>query len=167
MQLIIVLMWISLITNDVGRIFMGLLALFLFLWVSILVFTSYSIGLSLFYLLLLRVFNIFSVMVLCLLHLANIFLLWLVLSFSLWCLLIKGSLIFFFCFLGPLLWHMEVPRLGVESELQLQAYNTATATPDPSHILDLHCSLQQSWILNPPSKARDQTRVLTDTVSGS
>ena len=24
---------------------------------------------------------------------------------------------FFFCFLGPYLWHMEVRRLGVESEL--------------------------------------------------
>ena len=27
--------------------------------------------------------------------------------------------------------HVEVPRLGVESELQLQAYITATATQDP------------------------------------
>ena len=33
-------------------------------------------------------------------------------------------------FLGPHLWHMEVPSLGVESELQLPAYATATATPD-------------------------------------
>ena len=32
----------------------------------------------------------------------------------------------FFCFLQPHLWHMEVPRLGVESELQLPAYATAT-----------------------------------------
>ena len=30
---------------------------------------------------------------------------------------------------------MEVPRLGVESELQLPAYATATATPDLSPIL--------------------------------
>ena len=29
---------------------------------------------------------------------------------------------------------MEVLRLGVESELQLPAYTTATATPDPSHV---------------------------------
>ena len=29
---------------------------------------------------------------------------------------------------------MEVLRLGVESELQLLAYTTATATPDPSHV---------------------------------
>ena len=27
-------------------------------------------------------------------------------------------------------WHMELPRLGVESVLQLQAYTTATATTD-------------------------------------
>ena len=30
-------------------------------------------------------------------------------------------------FLGPHLWYMEVPRLGVELELQLLAYTTATA----------------------------------------
>ena len=36
----------------------------------------------------------------------------------------------FFSGLQP--WHMEVPRLGVESELQLPAYTTATATQDPS-----------------------------------
>ena len=33
--------------------------------------------------------------------------------------------------LGPHPQHMEVPRLGVESALQLVAYTTATATPDP------------------------------------
>ena len=38
----------------------------------------------------------------------------------------------FFCFLGPHPQHMEVPRLGVKSELQLQAYATAIATRDPS-----------------------------------
>ena len=32
------------------------------------------------------------------------------------------------CFLGPYLRHMEVPRLGIESELQLPAYITAMAT---------------------------------------
>ena len=47
----------------------------------------------------------------------------------------------FIVFLGPHPWHMEVPRLGVESELQLPAYTAATATPDPSRICDLHhCS---------------------------
>ena len=34
--------------------------------------------------------------------------------------------------LGPHPWHMEVPRLGAESELQLPAYTIATATPDLS-----------------------------------
>ena len=37
-----------------------------------------------------------------------------------------------FCpFLGPHPQHMEVPRLEAKSELQLPAYATATATPDP------------------------------------
>ena len=44
---------------------------------------------------------------------------------------------------------MEVPVLGAESELQLQAYATAMGTPDPSHIYDLLHSLQQCCILNP------------------
>ena len=34
---------------------------------------------------------------------------------------------FFFSFLGPYPWYMEVPRPGVKSELQLPAYTTATA----------------------------------------
>ena len=33
---------------------------------------------------------------------------------------------------------MEVPRLGVKSELQPLAYDTATAMPDPSPICNLH-----------------------------
>ena len=45
--------------------------------------------------------------------------------------------------LGLLSWHMEVPRLGVESELQLPAYITATAMPDPSCVCDLHHSSRQ------------------------
>jgi len=43
-------------------------------------------------------------------------------------------LFFFFVFLGLHLWHMEVPRLGVNSELQqLLAYTTATAMLDLSY----------------------------------
>ena len=53
--------------------------------------------------------------------------------------------------------------LGVESELQLLAYSTATAMPDLSHICNLRHSLQQRWILNLLSKARDQTCILMDT----
>ena len=36
----------------------------------------------------------------------------------------------FVFFSGPHQRHMEVPRLGIESELQLPAYATGTATPD-------------------------------------
>ena len=49
---------------------------------------------------------------------------------------------------------MEVPRPGVKLELQLPAYSTATATPDPSHICDLQHSSWQRWVLNPLSEAR-------------
>ena len=65
-------------------------------------------------------------------------------------------------FLGPHPQHMEVPRLGVKSELQLPAYTTATETQDPSGICDLHRSSQQCQILNPLSEIRGQTRILTD-----
>ena len=74
---------------------------------------------------------------------------------------------FFFCFLGLHLWHMKVSRPGVESELQLLAYTTAPATPDPSRICKLHHSLQQQRILNPLSEARDRTHIFTDIMSGS
>jgi len=67
---------------------------------------------------------------------------------------------FVFVFLGPQLWHTEVPRLGVKSELQPLFYTIATATPDPSCICDLHHSSWQRWIFNPLSKARDRTRNL-------
>ena len=57
---------------------------------------------------------------------------------------------------------MEVSSLGVESELQLLAYTTATATSDLSRVCDLHHSSQQHQILNPLSKARDQICILMD-----
>ena len=46
-------------------------------------------------------------------------------------------------FLWPRPWHMEVPRLGVHSELQLPVYTTVTATPDLSHVCHLHHSSGQ------------------------
>ena len=52
---------------------------------------------------------------------------------------------------------MEVPRLGVESELHLPAYITATATRDSSCVCDLHCRSWQCQILNPLREARDHT----------
>ena len=48
-----------------------------------------------------------------------------------------------------------------------EAYTTATATPDPSHISDLYYSLWQCWILNPLSKARDWTCIFTEATSGT
>ena len=72
-----------------------------------------------------------------------------------------------FCFFFPgervlHLQHMEVPRLGIELELQLPAYTTATATQDLSCVCDLHHSSRQHRILNPLCEARDQTHVLMD-----
>ena len=67
-----------------------------------------------------------------------------------------------FVFLGPHPQQMEVPRLGVELEVQPLAYARATAMPDPSSVCDLHHSSQQRRILNPLRKARDQTRILVD-----
>lgn len=57
--------------------------------------------------------------------------------------------VFFFCFLGPQVQHIEVPKLGVESELKLLAYAIAMATRDPRHIC------------NPYTIAHGNTRSLT------
>ena len=58
---------------------------------------------------------------------------------------------FFLVFLGLHPQHMEVPWLGVKSELQLPAYTIATAIPDLSHSLWQHLTLnplsEASWIL--------------------
>ena len=58
---------------------------------------------------------------------------------------------------------MEISRLGLESELQLPAYTSATATPDLSCIFELHCSSWQHQILDPLNEARGQTRILKET----
>ena len=59
-----------------------------------------------------------------------------------------------FLFLWPQLPYVEVPGLGVESELQLLAHTTATAILFPG---DLCHTMWRRWTLNPLSKARDQT----------
>ena len=69
-------------------------------------------------------------------------------------------LFIYFAFLGLHLWHMAVPRLGVQSGLQLPAYTTATAMQDSNHICGLHHSHWQRQILNPLSEARDGARNL-------
>ena len=57
---------------------------------------------------------------------------------------------------------MEIPRLGVELELELLVYTIATLMQDPSLVCDLHHSLWQRQILKPLSEARDPTCVLMD-----
>ena len=53
---------------------------------------------------------------------------------------------------------MEVPRLGIKSELQLLVYTTDTAMWDLSCVCTLHNSSQQHQILNLLSEARDWAR---------
>ena len=70
---------------------------------------------------------------------------------------------FLFPFLGPHLQHMEVPRLGVESELQLQSYTIATATRDLSPISRPTLQLEATLDPQPLREARDQTHILIDS----
>ena len=65
-----------------------------------------------------------------------------------------GTGFILFYFLEPHLQHMEIPRLGAKSELQLQAYATATATQDPSHVCNLHHSSKQHQILTHWARTR-------------
>ena len=60
------------------------------------------------------------------------------------------TIFFFFVFLGPCSQPMDVPRIGVKSELQTPAYATATTTQiqGPS-VCDLYCSSWHCQILNP------------------
>ena len=57
---------------------------------------------------------------------------------------------------------MEVLRLGVKSELQLLAYATTTAMPDPSHVCKLHQNSRQHQVLNPLIEARGHTCILVE-----
>ena len=70
--------------------------------------------------------------------------------------------LFIFCLLGPHPQHMEVPRLGIQWELQPPEYTTATAMQDLSWVCHLFHSSQQRQILNPLIEARDRTHVLMD-----
>ena len=81
----------------------------------------------------------------------------------------KALAVFFFFFFSPFfflglhLQHKEVPRLGVELELQLPAYTTARAMQDLSRICNLCHSSRQRKLLNPLSGARDRTHILLVT----
>ena len=65
--------------------------------------------------------------------------------------------VFVFYFLGLYTQHMEFPKLGVKSELQLLPYTIATAMPDLSFVCNPQHSSWQRRILNQLSKARDWT----------
>ena len=67
---------------------------------------------------------------------------------------VGAGVFFLFVCLEPLMQHTEVSR-------SLQAYTTATATWDLSHICNLHNS-GRHLIFNPLSKARDRNCVLMD-----
>ena len=57
---------------------------------------------------------------------------------------------------------MEVPRLGVKSELQLPTYATATATAMRAVSSIYTAAHGNAMILNPLSKARDWAHILMD-----
>ena len=59
--------------------------------------------------------------------------------------------------------HMQVPRLGVESKLQLLAYTTAPATPDLSQESPTYTAHSNTCSLTQLSEARDQTYILMHT----
>ena len=65
---------------------------------------------------------------------------------------------FFLRFSGLHLRHMEILRLGVQSELQLPAYTTTM--PDLSCVCDLHHSSRQCQILNSLREDKNETRNL-------
>ena len=59
---------------------------------------------------------------------------------------------------------MEVPSLGVESELQLLSYTSQPPQQwEPSHVCNLHHSSQQHWIPDPLIEARGGTHILMDS----
>ena len=58
----------------------------------------------------------------------------------------------FFFFLELHSWHMEVPRLGVKSELQLLAYATVTATQESSCICDYTTAQGNARSLTHPAR---------------
>ena len=62
----------------------------------------------------------------------------------------------FFCFLGLHLWHMDVPRLGVESAAAAGLYHSHGNVGSEPRMCP---TPQLRAILNPLIEARDQTRI--------
>ena len=77
---------------------------------------------------------------------------------------VNGSVLLF-CFVLFLLFRATpAAHRGsqVRGRIETTAYATATAMWDPRRFCDLHHSSWQRQILNPLSKARDGTLILTD-----
>ena len=72
-----------------------------------------------------------------------------------------GFFLFFPGLLRLHLWHMEVPRLGVESEPQLLAYTTTTAMPIRDAFATHTIAPGNARSFNPLREARDQTCIFT------
>ena len=74
-------------------------------------------------------------------------------------------LLFFFCLFRVTPKAYRSSQARVKKELQLLAYTTAPAMPDPNCPFDLYHSSWQRWILNPLRhfEARDPTCLLMDT----
>ena len=70
--------------------------------------------------------------------------------------------VFLFVCLCLLAFSRAAPAAYGDSQARGLIRATATATPDPSRICDPHHSSWQHQILNPLSKARDQTCLLMD-----
>ena len=76
------------------------------------------------------------------------------------------SFVFFVVVVVAISWAAPAAYGGSQArgqiELQLPVYATAMIMWDPSHICNLHHSLQQRQILNPLGEAKYLTRVLVD-----
>ena len=72
---------------------------------------------------------------------------------------------FFFFFLGPHLWHVEVPRLGVSWSCSCSLHRSHGNTRSKPHLQPTQLATTPDP--NPLSEARDQTRIITETMSGS
>ena len=76
---------------------------------------------------------------------------------------------FFFFFFCPfaISWAAPTAYGGSQARGPIRAVATGLrqshSSVDPSCVCDLHHSSQQHWILNPLSKARNQTCILMDT----
>ena len=68
--------------------------------------------------------------------------------------------LFFFSFFRAAPWHIDIPRLGVELELQLPTMATPTAMWVQSLLCDLHHSSWQPQIPDPLSKGRMESESL-------